>query len=152
MVLHPMGFLEDDSTIQWRLSLKSSPAVVYQFLTTDEGRARFWAESTEERDGQVFFQFPNGQTWAGKIIEKIPAKKFSIHYYGGSLTTFKLSDDGWGGTDLLLRDEGVMPEDRMDVIAGWVSVLMALKGAADFGIDLRNHDPKRTWDHGYVGN
>lgn len=27
---------------------------------------------------------------------------------------------------------------------------MALKAAADFGVDLRNHDPTRTWDQGYV--
>jgi predicted nucleic acid-binding Zn ribbon protein len=33
-----------------------------------------------------------------------------------------------------------------------VSVLMALKAAVDFSVDLRNHDPDRTWDHGYVEN
>jgi hypothetical protein len=37
-------------------------------------------------------------------------------------------------------------------MAGWVSVLLALKAAADFGIDLRNHDPARTWNKGYVDN
>jgi hypothetical protein len=28
--------------------------------------------------------------------------------------------------------------------------LLALKAAADFGIDLRNHDRQRTWREGYV--
>jgi hypothetical protein len=29
---------------------------------------------------------------------------------------------------------------------------MALKAAADFGVDLRNHDRQRTWEQGYVEN
>jgi hypothetical protein len=36
--------------------------------------------------------------------------------------------------------------------AGWVSVLLALKAAADHGVDLRNHDPARTWETGYADN
>jgi len=53
---------------------------------------------------------------------------------------------------LTLTDQGVPPENRTEVIAGWVSVLMALKASVDFGIDLRNHDPNRTWDEGYAEN
>jgi len=34
----------------------------------------------------------------------------------------------------------------------WVSVLMNLKARADHGVDLRNHDPARTWTKGYVDN
>jgi hypothetical protein len=39
-----------------------------------------------------------------------------------------------------------------EVIAGWVSVLMCLKAAVDFGVDLRAHDPEKHWDNGYVEN
>jgi hypothetical protein len=51
-----------------------------------------------------------------------------------------------------LTDEGVKPADVCEVTAGWVSVLMALKAAVDFGIDLRNHDPARAWAAGYADN
>ena len=61
-------------------------------------------------------------------------------------------DDGPGGTDLKLTDSGIPPADRTEVIAGWVSVLIALKGAADFDIDLRCHDPARSWEAGYADN
>ena len=47
---------------------------------------------------------------------------------------------------------GVPEADRVDVTAGWVSVLLALKAAVDFGVDLRNHDPQRSWEHGYAEN
>jgi hypothetical protein len=53
---------------------------------------------------------------------------------------------------LILTDQGVPEEDRIEIIAGWVSVLMALKASVDFGIDLRNHDPQRTWNECYVEN
>ena len=33
---------------------------------------------------------------------------------------------------------------------GVVSVLLALKAAADFSVDLRNRDPGRRWEDGYV--
>jgi hypothetical protein len=41
---------------------------------------------------------------------------------------------------------------RNEMAAGWVSVLVALKAATDFGVDLRNHDPERTWEQRFVDN
>ena len=39
-----------------------------------------------------------------------------------------------------------------EMVAGWVSVLMAMKAAVDHGVDLRNHDPARSWSDGYADN
>jgi uncharacterized protein YndB with AHSA1/START domain len=140
------------TTITWRLHLRTAPEGVYPLLATDEGRARFWAEAAQETDGQVRFIFPNGVTWQGRVLAAAPPERFSVVYYGGSTTTFALVGDGHGGTELTLTDEGVPETDYAEVLAGWVSVLLALKAAADFGVDLRNHDPARTWDQGYVEN
>ncbi|HXQ36543.1 MAG TPA: SRPBCC domain-containing protein, partial [Anaerolineales bacterium] len=90
--------------------------------------------------------------WKGRILEEVRPRRYKVEYYGGSVTTFELESDDAGGTDLTLTDEGVPQEDRTEVIAGWVSVLMALKASLDFDIDLRNHDLNRTWDEGYVEN
>jgi hypothetical protein len=46
----------------------------------------------------------------------------------------------------------VPDEWHAEVNAGWVSVLLALKAAADHGVDLRNHDAARTWSQGYCDN
>jgi hypothetical protein len=64
---------------------------------------------------------------------------------------FELASDEERGTDLTLVHD---VEDRWhaEVNAGWVSVLMALKAAADHGVDLRNHDADRTWWQGYCDN
>jgi len=147
-----MTFQNDPDLIRWKLHLKSSPQTVHQTLATNAGRASFWAKAAVEQNGAIHFIFPNQAEWKGRILENDPPRKFKVEYYGGSITTFELESDGKGGTDLTLTDQGIPAEDRVEVIAGWVSVLMALKASVDFGVDLRNHDPNRTWDEGYAEN
>jgi uncharacterized protein YndB with AHSA1/START domain len=132
--------------LRWRIHLPSSPEAVYELLSTDEGRAQFWAESAVERDGAIEFTFPNGMQSRAAVLAAEPPSRFAVDYFG-SRTTFELEPDGDSGTDLTLSGEG-----DAEVLAGWVSVLLALKAAADFGIDLRNHDPGRTWWQGYCDN
>jgi uncharacterized protein YndB with AHSA1/START domain len=147
-----MSFQNNPDIIQWHLHLKSPPHKVHELIATDQGRAKFWAESAVEVEGQINFRFPDGQTWQGQVIENQPPNRFVVEYFGGSLTTFELAGDGAGGTDLVLTDAGVPEADRTEVTAGWVSVLMALKAAVDFSVDLRNHDLVRTWEQGFVDN
>jgi hypothetical protein len=145
-------FQADGESIVWRLHLASTPEAVYQMLDSDEGRARFWAESAVETAGVIAFTFPGNVLWQGRILRRLMPFIFQVEYYGGSITTFELASDGRGGTDLTLTDEGVPQAHRDEVVAGWVSVLMALKAAVDFGVDLRNHDGERTWEQGYADN
>jgi hypothetical protein len=63
---------------------------------------------------------------------------------------FELVSDGAGGTDLTLTESGLPTVARVENMVGWVTVLLNLKAAVDFGIDLRNKDPKRSWEWGYV--
>jgi hypothetical protein len=60
--------------------------------------------------------------------------------------------DGHRGTDLSLLATGVDASIHMEMVAGWVSVLMALKAAVDHGVGLRNHDPSRSSTNGYADN
>lgn len=147
-----MGFQDDPNVIQWHLHLNRPPHEVYEMLSTDDGRAQFWAEEAIETRGVIGFLFPNGARWRGEILEEMSPHRFSVRYYRGSTATFTLKEDGSGGTDLALTDQGVDPEHRSEVIAGWVSVLMTLKAAVEYSVDLRNHDPDRSWDEGYVEN
>ena len=133
-------FQPSEAIILWRLHLRVSPWRVYEMLSTDQGRTRFWAESAMEKDGIIHFIFPNGQHWQAKIVANITPTLFAVEYIGNSIARFELADDGKGGTLLTLADTGVAPEERIEVIAGWVSVLLALKAAVDFDVDLRNHD------------
>lgn len=137
-------------TITWRLHLRSSPSRVYDFLATDEGRRRFWASSAEEADGEIEFRFSNGTQLRSRIIVSEPSSEFGLGYFDGSRVLFRLMEDGSGGTDLTLTEEGVTDANLLENLPGWVSLLLNLKAAVDHGIDLRNQDPERTWERGYV--
>lgn len=135
--------------IRWRMHFPLQPEVVFKALDTDEGRASFWAESAVQRGVVIDFQFINGYRYSSEIIERRSPEVFSIEYMGGP-ARFELNPDGQGGTDLLLTHTGTSPEEWNEVHAGWLNVLFPLKGYLVYGVDLRNHDPKRTWDEGYA--
>jgi uncharacterized protein YndB with AHSA1/START domain len=142
--------MEDRSVIRWRVHLASPPERVYAMLATAEGRRRFWAASAEESDGVVEFRFTNGQVLRGRVLERDPPRRFAVEYFGGSAAAFDLAEDGQGGTDLTLTETGVPPGEWEDNRAGWITVLLTLKAAVDFAVDLRNHDPLRAWERGFV--
>ena len=145
-----MGLEPDGGTIVWRIHLRATPGELFPMLATPAGRKRFWAVSAEESNGIIEFRFLNGQTLTARILEREPPARFALSYFGGSRVVFELASDGRGGTDLVLTETGVPAGEVLENLPGWVSVLLGLKAAADFGVDLRNHDPGRQWDQGYV--
>jgi uncharacterized protein YndB with AHSA1/START domain len=110
-----MSFQNDPNTIHRRLHLRSPIAKVYEALSADTGRASFWAESAVESEGIINFIFPNQETWDGRILEEIPPRQYVVQYYGNSVASFTLEEDGQGGTDLTLADTDIA---RKSLLAG----------------------------------
>jgi uncharacterized protein YndB with AHSA1/START domain len=135
--------------IRWRMHIPAPPEEVFAALDSDQGRASFWAESATETEGHIEFRFVNGYGCRSRVLERRPPRVFAIDYMGGP-ARFELTEDGRGGTDLLLTHEGTGPEEWSEVHAGWLNVLFPLKAWVAHGVDLRNHDPERTWDRGYA--
>ncbi|HMB71909.1 MAG TPA: SRPBCC domain-containing protein [bacterium] len=141
---------DDRQSVTLRVHLRSAPEAVYLALSTAEGRAKFWAESAEEHDGVIAFRLSNGMTLESRVLSADPPRAFAVTYFGGSEARFTLAGNGEGGTDLTLAETGIDPQWWAEHRAGWVSVLLTLKAAVDFGVDLRNPDPARDWDSGYA--
>ena len=135
--------------IRWRLHIPAPPEAVFDALDSDQGRASFWAESAVETDGTIEFRFINGTTCRSRVLERRPPHLLAIDYMGGPVR-FELVSDGRGGTDLLLTHDGVDSEEWSEVHAGWLNVLFPLKAWVTHRVDLRNHDPERSWDQGYA--
>ncbi len=135
--------------IRWRMHFPVPPEKVFEALDSDQGRASFWAESAIEVDGQIEFRFSNAVAYKSKILERRAPEVLLIDYFG-SPARFELTPDGDGGTDLLLTHEGVSDEEWNEVHAGWLNVLFPLKAWVLHGVDLRNHDARRSWDRGYA--
>jgi uncharacterized protein YndB with AHSA1/START domain len=140
-----MAFQPDSDRIVWRVHIDAPIERVYDALSTDAGRAGFWAESAIERRGVIRFVFPDGSEYASRVLHAERPHEFALEYFGSSVT-FRLS----GATDVELID--LRTADRTEVTAGWVSVLLQLKASVQFGVDLRNHDPARSWEAGFVEN
>ena len=147
-----MDIPRDPRPIRLRLHLNASPEAVHGFLSTDDGRARSWAESAKEGYGVIEFRFVNGIVQQSRILENRPPSRFAVTHSGGSVVTFDLAADGSAGTDPVLTEVRVPSGSWEENHAGWVSVLLALKAAVDFRADLRNHDPGCTWDQGFADN
>ena len=136
-------------SIRWRMHLPVTPDRVFGALNSDDGRAAFWAESAVEHEGVIEFDFINGYKCTSRILERRPPHEWALDYFGG-VARFELTADGAGGTDLLLTHTGVPAHEWNEVHAGWLNVLFPLKAWLAHGIDLRNHDPARSWDDGYA--
>ena len=146
-----MNFQANSDVILWNMHFRSSPQKVFDALTTDEGRAKYWAESTQEKDGHITFNIYNYPSFTGKVLAKKPPHLFELEYFGTTVK-FDVSSDGREGTILQLRAEVNNKALREEMTAGWVSVLMAMKAAVDFNVDLRNHDPDMAWAQGFADN
>lgn len=142
-------FQPEPDVVTWRMRFHSPPEVVYRALTTEEGRASFWAERTVERGDAIAFEFPGGVTSQAHVLDAEQDRLFRIDYFG-AVVAFELEPTRDGGTDLRLVTHGFAPDERTELTAGWLSVLFPLKAFVDHGVDLRNHDPDRTWLHGYA--
>ena len=135
--------------IRWRMHIPVPPEQMFAALDSDEGRAAFWAESAVEHDGVIHFEFINGVRYRSPVLIRRSPHEWSIEYFGG-VARFELTSDGQGGTDLVLTHTGVAEDEWHETHAGWLNVLFPLKAWLVHGIDLRNHDPTRTWDAGYA--
>ena len=135
--------------IAWRVHIAAPIEQVYDVIATAEGRSRFWAESAAEEGGVIRFVFPDGTTHDARMAGAQRPSTFAVEYFG-SVATFTLTAVA-GGTDVEVV-QPVAAADHAEINAGWVSVLLQLKAWVQFGVDLRNHDRRRSWAAGYADN
>jgi uncharacterized protein YndB with AHSA1/START domain len=135
--------------IVWRLSLASPPERVFELLDTDEGRTRFWAERSRTVPGGFELDFPAGLTEVVEVLERDPPTRLKIRYFGAE-TELELAPREDGGCLFQVTCRCEDPAAWIEFHPGWVSWLLVLKAAADFGVDLRNGSPDRAWGQRYV--
>jgi uncharacterized protein YndB with AHSA1/START domain len=136
--------------IEWKVHLASPPVAVFELLTTDGGRERFWAERSRGEEGAFTLTFLSGEQLRCAVVAQSPPQCFAFRYFKDTLVEITLTADERGETDLSLTEIGFKDDaHRMENYAGWVQVLLCLKAAVDHNVDLRNHDPTRTWSRGY---
>ena len=88
---------DTSTSLTWNVSLRASPRAVFELLSTGGGRECSWAESAPERNGAIFFSFPNGETLEAEIEESVPDSRYSIRYFGGTSVVFTIAERPGGG-------------------------------------------------------
>jgi uncharacterized protein YndB with AHSA1/START domain len=133
----------------WRLSLASPPERVFELLDTDAGRERFWALHSHAVPRGFDLVFPGGLQGRVEVLGRDKPRHLSIRYFG-SEADFELTEREDGGCLFEVRCRCDDPAEWLEFFPGWVSWLLTLKAAADFDVDLRNNEPRRTWAERYV--
>lgn len=124
--------------MQRMVNCASAASDVYRALSTVLGRERFWADSAPESDGVISFVLADGRTDESRIEQAVQDRLYQLHHFGQTLT-FTLTPTPTNGTDLTLAvSDGEVDSGEL------VSLLLRLKAFVDFGVDLRNHDARRT--------
>lgn len=145
----PGAVMSKTRNIEIRIRVAAAPAAVYERFATDAGRETFLCESSRSRHGRSVLRFPNGESTAMRVTGFAADRRIEFDYFGDSVCVeFRAGD---AGTVVELRT-AVAARDHAEILAGWVSVLLALKAAVDHGVDLRNHEPALSWDNGFVDN
>lgn len=141
-----MPKFDDKTIVSWNVHLNSSVSKVYEYIATDAGRRLWWSSKSDEKDGYLNLSFGRF-----RILRKIPDKEFSFNYLDDTTARFLLTACESGGTDLNITETGISSEDHwLQNYPGWVEVLLVLKGAVDFGIDLRHGKNGKTWEDDFV--
>lgn len=136
------------SPIVWRLRLASPPERVWAAWLTPADHERFWCERSDALPGGFRQHFIDGTVAVCTVEQADAPVRLRLRYFD---TSVEVGLERRGeGTDLTLTARDVQPHDWHDMHAGWLNVLLPLKAWLDFGIDLRNHDPERTWAQRYV--
>lgn len=144
-----MKVIRVNEDIVWNTHIPASIDSVFNFLNSDKGRASFWSESAIEKNDAIHFKFINGISCISPILERNPPYLFVLEYMD-SIARFELKSDGKHATDLKLINQNVSQDDWLDVYAGWLNVLFPLKAMVCYGVDLRNHDPSRSWKQKFI--
>ena len=142
------GAVTDQNPIVWRLRLSSTPERVFSAWLTPADHVRFWAERSEHHAEGFVLHFIDGTVALCQVTDRTAPSHIRMQYFGARVDiTFARLDDG---TDLTLTAWDVPAPDWQDVYAGWLNVLLPFKAWVDFGVDIRSHDPARTWRQRYV--
>jgi uncharacterized protein YndB with AHSA1/START domain len=138
-----------ETVIVWRLRLAASPERVFAAWLSPGDHERFWCERSEALpDGGFRQHFIDGTVDNCAVEATTTPTHIRFRYF---MTRVDLHLERRGdGTDLTLTASDVPSPEWNDFHAGWLNVLLPFKAWVDFGIDLRNHDPMRTWAQRYV--
>jgi hypothetical protein len=143
-----MTKLDAPTSITWRVCLPANPDRVLTAWLDPADQEGFLCRTSELAPGGFHLTFPNGEATRLSVRQIVSPSRLIFSYFD-AVVDITLQPRGHE-TELTLVTTGYAPSACLDVTAGWVSVLWALKALLTTGRDLRTHHPSHTWNERYV--
>jgi len=151
----------DWTQFKLRVFIAAKPEKVFAAWTNDRLVSKWFTEKTiiePRKGGRLYFEWLAGDKLETKIVAIVKNKKFVFPFGPGKVevaVTFK--KDG-KGTICELHQYGMKTDPKSKwnfhrgCIQGWTFFLTNLKAHLEHGLDLRSHDPNRSYRQDYVNS
>lgn len=157
----PTKISYDWSQFKLRIFINKPVSKVFNAWTDDRIVSRWFTEKTiiePRKNGRIYFEWLAGDKMDDKIISISKNRRFTFPFgRHGERVAVSFKKDG-RGTICELRQFNMKttPKARWTMhrgcIQGWTFFLANLKSYLEYGIDLRSHDPARSYKQDYVNS
>jgi uncharacterized protein YndB with AHSA1/START domain len=151
----------DWTQFKLKIEIKASPAKVFKAWTHAATISKWFTVYTEfepRKNGRIYFEWLGDDKFESKVLA-IKKNEYVTFTFGNKgekvrVTLKKVK----GGTLLTLHQYDMLTTPQMKWAmhkgceVGWAFFLTNLKSFLENGIDLRSHDPKKSYKQGYLNS
>lgn len=151
----------DWSQFVLRIYIKASPEKVFKAWTHDKTVSKWFTEKTiiePRKGGRIYFEWLAGDKLDTKVKQITKNKKFVFPFGKNNLEVTVAFKKAGKGTICELRQYNIKTDEaskwsvHRGCIQGWTFFMANLKSYLEHGIDLRDHDPKRTYKDDFINS
>jgi uncharacterized protein YndB with AHSA1/START domain len=144
-----------------RIFIRKPPSRVFKAWTDAKLITAWFTEKTvfePKKNGRIYFEWLAGDKFETRVDSIVKNRSVTFPFGGkGEKVTVKFKKDGKGCVcELRQYAMGTSPKDRWVMhrgcIQGWTFFLANLKSYLEHGIDLRDHDPKKSYKQDFVNS
>lgn len=149
----------DWTQFKLRIFIKKPVSAVFKAWTDDKIVSKWFTEKTviePKRNGRVYLEWSTGDKWETKVVSISKNKSFTFPFGSNDeRVTVRVKKDGRGCVcEIHQYNMATSPKSKWEMhrscLQGWTFFLANLKAYLEHGIDLRGHDPKKSYKKGYI--
>lgn len=157
----PKKVKHDWTQFTLRIQIKASVERVFAAWTNDRIVSKWFTEKTviePRKGGRIYFEWVAGDKLDTKVIAIAKNRKFVFPFGSkGEEVSVTFKKDGRETLcELHQYNMGTDPTSKWNMhrgcIQGWTFFLANLKAYLEHGVDLRGHDPKRSYKQDYINS
>jgi len=157
----PSSTKYDWSRFALKIPIAVSPQKVFRAWTDDKEIVKWFtikAEIEPKKNGNIYFEWLAGDKFSSKVIA-VRKNQLFVFPFGNNGEEVEIKIRKWGkGSICELRQYNMKttPKARWEMhrgcLTGWTFFLTNLKVWLESGLDLRSHDPKMSYEQGFINS